>query len=304
MNQEPDLTRVLDDMAGRARTDHMPDPLTLRRTADRRHRRRLAMVAACVAALVAVPLTVAVARQDQAAPAPTSPSGVECLAPAHGPKPSHWEGDTRRAVPSEPGWVETFPAVASHHKVEFNSVAANETGYLVVGRTYAGNFGPTFHDNQWRAWFSTNGRTWTTSLLPTGVGHSLLAMEGVFYASGFAEDGMPALWVTTNGRDWRSTTIVHISQNLQLPVGKIVDLDSLSCVAGQLVAYGTDHNTKAGWGSEDGRHWSRLDPNGPVLHDLSSFDQPSLAGDGPAGTVAIPPWGDGWVPGRIWFHRS
>jgi hypothetical protein len=299
MSQEPDVTRVFEEMSRRAHSEHLPDPVTLRAAAvDRQHRRRRTVAAACTAALVLLPLTVAVARQDRSAP-PASPPVLDCLAATHGPRSADWSGDAL----NKPGWGETFPVVPPHHKVEFTSVAANPTGYLVLGRTYAGNFGRTFHDEQAKAWFSTNGRTWTVSRPPSGVGDGLLAMGGVFYANGFAEDGSPALWATTDGRTWRSTTIVHLPQRLDRWVGKLVSLDRLRCEGGRLFAYGTDHNTWAGWGTTDGRHWSRINLDDPVHSSLHVWDLPSLAGVGPAGTVAISAWGDGWTPARIWLHR-
>lgn len=299
MNHEPDVTRVFEDMSRRARAEHLPDPVTLRRTAvDRQHRRRLGVVAACAAALLVVPLTVAVARQDRSAP-PVSPRRVECVAASHGPKTADWTGDAL----DKPGWAETFPAVPPHHKTEFTSVAANTGGYLVLGLTYAGNPG-RIHDDQRKAWFSTNGRTWTVSRLPSGVGDGLLAMDGVFYANGFAADGSPALWATTDGRTWRSTTIVHSPQRLDVSAAQLVDLDRLRCVGGRIIAYGTDHNVLAGWGTADGRHWSRINRDALAHRSLHVWDGPSLAGDGPAGTVAIPAWGEGWTPARIWFHRA
>src|SRR5262245_9485273 len=110
MNQEPDITRVLDDVSSRARVEHLPDPLTLRRAAEHRHRRRLAVVAACAAAvLVAVPLTMTVARQDRSAP-PVSRPGFDCPAAAHGPKRTDWVGAPADRL-NKPGWVETHPDV-------------------------------------------------------------------------------------------------------------------------------------------------------------------------------------------------
>ena len=206
--------------------------------------------------------------------------------------------------PADPGWRQTHPPVPPGHHVMYLAAAGNSAGYVVVGRTYAGNPGPTFHDDRSWLWYSHDGRSWqryAQSEIGT-FGQDLLATGDRFYSPGSTADGSPAVWSSADGLHWKPA-VVEAPSSPPLPSETAsVWVSRLSCDDDQLIATGAEHGRPLIWTSPDGTHWTRRDWADPEVSALTLRRWPGINAYGPAGTVAMAPRGDGWAPHSVWFH--
>ena len=232
-----DLLALLEDLADDARPQAMPDAASLRNRAERHSRRTQLGWAALAAAAVAAVAIGTVASHPKAADEPASPPGrTETTLP-----------DRFIAPSGPPTWTTDL---SEGGRFAVNALAYHAGTWLALGESAQGK-GTGEHSV---GWVSHDGRHWSRTPVPDGLGHNADGVVGTadgFLAAG-THGGWPYAWTSRDGLTWSRTDLTGNSNNYQ-PYATSKGL----FVAGLADLHGTDL-----WRSTDhGKTWMVVDDN-------------------------------------------